>query len=596
MPHTAWLWVVLALASLAQADTPADHTHTAVHTPATLADWGQGATLYEGLGNFHRTASTSSAQAQAYFDQGMRFLWAFNHDESTRSFAHAAQLDPACAACFWGLALTVGPNYNLPVTEEARARVAWDALKEAQKHAATSSAVEQALIGALAARYPGPRAPAAADAEPILKAYAEAMQRVAARFPADDDVQVLCAEAQMTVHAWKLWTPDGQPLAGTPEIEARLEAVLARAPDHPGANHYYIHVMEASPSPQKAVAAAERLRGMMPAAGHLEHMPAHIMQRVGRYEEAAEANRRGVAADHAYLAHTVPPDYYAMYLAHNQAFLAYSAAMEGRKAETLSAVQDLSVTVPVPMLLAMKDSGWGLAEQYAALVRFGLWDELIALQAPDRQLPGLTAGYLYGRGVGLAARGRVAEARHSLAELHALGVAVPADTLAGYNRLRDIIAVAEPIVAARIAASERRDADAVTLLEQAVAAEDALAYNEPADWFFPARHLLGAQLLLTGQPAAAEKVYSEDLNRNPNNGWSLFGLMLAAKAQGKTPEAVRWATEQERAWRHADVRLPGSAFWFAGADTASCECQHFASGEGQPGGELLGAQHEARVH
>jgi tetratricopeptide (TPR) repeat protein len=588
--------MVLVLASAAQADTQADHTPEVAHTPATLADWARGARLYEGLGNFHRTLSTSSVQAQAYFDQGMRLLWAFNHDESTRSFARAAQLDPACAACFWGVALTVGPNYNLPSTEDNRARVAWDALKEAQKHAAASSAVEQALIGALAARYPDPRAPAAADAEAILKAYAEAMQRVAARFPADDDVQVLCAEAQMTVHAWKLWTPDGRPVAGTPEIEARLEAVLARAPDHPGANHYYIHVMEASPTPQKAVAAAERLRGMMPAAGHLEHMPAHIMQRVGRYEEAAEANRRGVAADNAYLARTVPPDYYAMYLAHNHAFLAYSAAMEGRKAETLSAAQDLAGTLPMAMLLAMKDSGWGLAEQYAALVRFGLWDELIALQAPDTRLPGLSAGYLYGRGVGLAARGRVDEARQMLAELHALGVAVPADTLAGYNPLRDIIAVAEPIVAARIAASERRDADAVTLLERAVAAEDALAYDEPADWFFPTRHLLGAQLLLTGQPAAAAKVYAEDLKRNPRNGWSLFGLMLVARAQGKTQEAARWANEQQVAWQHADVRLPGSAFWYAGADTASCECQHFVSGKGQPGGELLGPQHEARVH
>jgi tetratricopeptide (TPR) repeat protein len=354
--------------------------------------------------------------------------------------------------------------------------------------------------------------------------------------------------------------------------------------------------MEASPTPQKAVAAAERLRGMMPSAGHLEHMPAHIMQRVGRYEEAAEANRRGVAADNAYLAQTVPPDYYAMYLAHNQAFLAYSAAMEGRKAETLSAVQELAASVPVPMLLAMKESGWGLAEQYAALVRFGLWDELIALQAPDARLPGLTAGYLYGRGVGLAARGQLEEAHRMLAELHALGGTVPADTLAGYNRLQDIIAVAEPIVAARIAASEHRDTDAVALLEQAVAAEDALAYNEPADWFFPARHLLGAQLLLMNQPGRAEEVYTEDLKRNPDNGWSLFGLTLCARAQGKSAEAAHWAHEQQRAWQHADVRLPGSAFWYSGADSASCECQHFASGERQAGSELLGAQHEARVH
>ena len=206
----------------------------------------------QALGNFHRAVSTSSIEAQAYFDQGMRLLWAFNHDESTRSFARAAQLDPDCAACYWGVALTVGPNYNLPVTEDVRARVAWDALKEAQKHAAASSAIEQALIGALAARYPGPQAPAGAEAEGILKAYAVAMQQVAARFPPMTTCRSCAPKAQMTVHAWKLWTPDGRPVADTPEIEARLESVLARAPNHPGANHYYIHLMEASATPQKA--------------------------------------------------------------------------------------------------------------------------------------------------------------------------------------------------------------------------------------------------------------------------------------------------------------------------------------------------------
>jgi tetratricopeptide (TPR) repeat protein len=303
-------------------------------------------------------------------------------------------------------------------------------------------------------------------------------------------------------------------------------------------------------------------------------------------------------ADHPQAPHTPAtlPPHDSLSLARKQADLAYLAAMAGRKAKTLSAVQDLAADLPVPLLLAMKDSGWSLAAQYAALVRFGLWDELIALEAPDTRLAGLMAGYLYGRGVGLAARGRVAEARQTLGELQALGVTVPADTRAGTNPLRDIIAVAEPILAARIAASERREADAVTLLERAVAAEDQLAYSDPADWFFPARHLLGAQLLLAGQPAAAERVYTEDLKRNPSNGWSLFGLMLAAQAQGKTQEAARRANEQQRAWQRADVRLPGSAFWYAGADTASCECQHFPSAQGQPGGEFLGAQHEAGVH
>jgi tetratricopeptide (TPR) repeat protein len=316
---------------------------------------------------------------------------------------------------------------------------------------------------------------------------------------------------------------------------------------------------------------------MMPAAGHLEHMPAHIMQRVGRYEEAAEANRRGVAADQAYFANTAAPDYYLMYLAHNYAFLAYSAAMEGRKAETLAAVQNVTTVMPLASVLAMGDSGWALTQQYAALVRFGLWDELIALVAPDPRSQGLAAGYLYGRGVALAARGRLEDAKAALTELHKLGAAVPADATPGLDSLRDLISVAEPIVAARIAASERRDADAVASLRQAAAAEDRLPYDEPADWFFPVRHLLGAELLLSGRPAEAEQVYREDLVHNPMNGWSLYGMSLALKAQGKPKAAARFAREYEAAWTHADIRLPGSAFWFAGADTLSCECQRVAS-------------------
>src|SRR2546423_268342 len=330
-------------------------------------------------------------------------------------------------------------------------RVAWEALHEAQESAPRVSAVEQALIGALAARYPAPQPPAAAQSDAVLSAYAAAMRSVAERFPDDLDVQTLCAESEMNVHAWKLWTAAGQPVAGTLQIEKRLESVLQRSPGHPGANHYYIHVMEASPDPGQALASAERLRGMMPAAGHLEHMPAHIMQRVGRYEEAAGANRRAVAAGQAYLRATAAPGYHPIYLAHNHAFLAFSAAMEGRKAETLAAVQSVPQSISLDMLLAMGDSGWSLTQQYAALVRFGLWDEMIAQLAPDPRASGLTAGYLYGRGVALAARGRIDEARGALAGLQQLGVTAAAQAAAGLNTLRDVPSVARPLLAARIA-------------------------------------------------------------------------------------------------------------------------------------------------
>lgn len=557
---------------VAWGDTPPD-THAMPAIPATLADWAQGARLFEGLGDFHRRVTTTSPPAQQYFDQGMRFLWAFNHDEATRSFAKAAQLDPACAACYWGVALTIGPNYNLPAMEDPRARVAAEALRRAQEQAPHASAVEQGLIAALATRYPSGAPVGPANLESISRAYAAAMRELAQRFPQDLDVQTLCAEAGMNVHAWKLWTADGQPAEGTPEIEARLESVLHEAPNHPGANHYYIHVMEASPHPEKARAAAERLTGMMPSAGHLEHMPAHIMQRVGDYEQAAEANRRGIAADRAYLAGTTPPDYYAMYLAHNYSFLAFSAAMEGRKAETLTAVQSVAVTVPLDMLLGMGDSGWNLAQQYSALVRFGLWDEAIALGAPDARAAGLTAAWLYSRGVALAARGRLEDARAMLGQLRQLEARVPADSPAGFNSLHDILEVADPIVAARIAATELRNDEAIALLQKAVTAQDKLAYNEPADWFFPARHLLGAQLLIARRAAEAERVYREDLIRNPANGWSLYGLAAALRAQGKGVAATRTLREFDRAWQHADVQLQASAFWFAGPDNLSCECQ-----------------------
>jgi tetratricopeptide (TPR) repeat protein len=580
--RTAVMTMTLALAAGAAAGAggAAAAEHAMAQVPSSVAEWANGARLFQGLGDFHRAVSTSSPLAQQYFDQGMRFLWAFNHDESTRSFAKAAELDPACAACYWGVALTVGPNYNVPKMAEPRARVAWEALHQAEDNAAHASAVEQALIVALAARYPGPQAPASADLNAALVAYAAAMREVAQRFPDDADVQTLCAESEMNVHAWKLWSAAGEPAAGTLGIEARLEAVLRRAPDHPGANHYYIHVMEASPHPEKALAAAERLRGMMPAAGHLEHMPAHIMQRIGRYEDAAEANRRGIAADRAYFAATTAPDYYRMYLAHNYSFLAFSAAMEGRKAETLAAVQGVVQTRPLDMVLAMGGSGWNLTQQYAALVRFGLWDELLALGPPDPRARGLTAGYLYGRGTALAARGRIAEAQATLAALHALGAALPADQAS----LRSMLGVAEPIVAARIAASAGRSEEAITQLRRAVAAEDRIAYDEPADWFFPARHLLGAQLLIAGQAQAAARVYREDLARNPANGWSLYGLATALRAQHASREAARVTREFEAAWQHADVRLPASAFWFAGADTSSCECQRQASAVPDTGG------------
>jgi tetratricopeptide (TPR) repeat protein len=338
-------------------DKETQDTHTQI--PRTLFEWARGAILFDGLGGFHRRATTSSAEAQKFFDQGMRFLWAFNHDESTRSFAKAAELDSNCGICYWGVALTVGPNYNLPMMAGPRAKVAWEALGEAEKSSLQASPAEQGLIAALSKRYAGPHALDPSNEMPVLTAYASAMKAVAQKFPDDLDVQTLYAEAMMNLNAWKLWTLDGKPAPGTREILDVLEFVLKRDPGHPGANHYYIHAVEASPDPGRAVSAAERLRGMMPGSGHLEHMPAHIMERVGRYEEASEANRRGIGADLGYLSKTKPLDYYNLvYTAHNYQFLAFSAAMEGRREEALEAARSARRFVTDDLIATMPGMDW----------------------------------------------------------------------------------------------------------------------------------------------------------------------------------------------------------------------------------------------
>ncbi len=528
--------------------------------PSTAAAWAAGAHLFDGLGDFHRPITTTSKQAQTWFDQGMRFLWAFNHDEATRSFAKAAEIDPDCALCWWGVALTVGPNYNLPVMAEPRAKVAWEALQQAVRAAPKASPVERALIDALTHRYKGVEALDPVGEAPLLAAYAAAMEKVAARFGNDPDIRVIAAEAMMTANAWKLWTVDGKPAQGTTKIVALLESALTLRPRHPGANHYYIHAIEASPNPGKGVPAARALDNLMPAAGHLVHMPAHIWQRVGEYDKAADANRRAIVSDEQYYKLVKPIDYYAMYTAHNIQFLAFATAMQGRKAETIAALRDPRTVMPDEMMLAMPGVDWSQVEYYAALLRFGLWDEMLAVPVPNPKLQGQTGGFLYARGVALVAKGRTAEAAPLLAELRRISETIDADAGAGNNAAKDVLALAEVVLRARIAAASGQDAAAIELLRAAVIKEDNLIYNEPADWFVPVREELGAALLKAGQAKEAEAVYRDDLRRHPGNGWSLFGLTQALKAQGRTADAARSQTAFDQAWARADVTLTSSTF------------------------------------
>ena len=555
----AFLFGAAAAATSHQASAQTHDSHAPI-TPESIAGWAKGAQLFDGLGTFHRKITTRSPLAQQYFDQGMRFLWAFNHDEATRSFAKAAQIDPTCASCFWGVALTLGPNYNMPMMSSARGRVGWAAVRKAEANARRAKPVERALIAAVTKRYRGSGEVDPSNSKPLLGAYVDAMRNVAAKYPNDLDVQTMYAEGLMNTNPWKLWNEDGTANPGTDAILAALRNVLAKDPKHPGANHYYIHAVEASQHPELAVASAEVLNGMMPAAGHLEHMPAHILQRVGRYEEAAEANRKGAAADLAYLKETSAPDYYPMYMIHNFQFLAAAAGMEGRREETITALRDARAHIPDQLLFGMPGLDWAASFIYDGYTKFGMWDEMLKQPAPDPKLPGATISYLQSRATALAATGKIAEAKAELAKLAPLMAAVPDDATQGNNQAKPLYEIGRLKAEARIASADRKRDDAVRMLSEAVAMEDKLAYNEPNDMLFPTRHLLGAELLADGKAAEAEAVYREDLRRHPNNGWSFFGLSQALAAQKRDQEAADARKQYEAAWTKADLKLASTAF------------------------------------
>lgn len=528
--------------------------------PDSLAAWAQGARLFDGLGDLHRPAGTGSRAAQLYFDQGLAWLYAYNHDEATRSFARAATLDPACALCFWGVALAIGPNYNLPLMSSSRGRVAYTAITRASALAPGGSPVSQALIGALEKRYPTQAAIGGGNYDSQQHAYAAAMHDVARRFPADDDVQVLTAEADMGLHAWRLWGADGKPAPGTDDIAARLETVMARNPRHAGADHYYIHVMEASPDPGRAEAAADRLGALMPGAGHIVHMPAHIYQRIGRYADVAAVNDRAARADLAYFGRTSPLDYYATYTTHNWEFEAFGAAEIGRTAEALAALQHARALIGDADLKRLSGNGWNAGRSYTFRVRFGDWAGLIAMPAPPADLPGLYGAWIWSRGYALAATGRMQEAEAARADFASHVAAAKPDETIGFDRAAYVYDVALKLLDARLAEARHDEAARLGLLRDAVAAEDRLAYSEPSEWNVPTRPLLGRALLAAGKFAEAEAIYREDLRRRPQNGWSLLGLSQAQKAGGEDEAAHETAQRFADIWKTSDIKIAASSF------------------------------------
>ena len=516
--------------------------------------------LFDDLGTHHHPVTTRSTEAQRWFDQGLRLVWGFNHDEATRAFQEAVRLDSGCAMAWWGIALAAGPNYNDPGNRD-RDRRAYEALQEALRLRPQVSTPERAYIDALAQRYTKEPPP---DRKALDVAYADAMREVARRYPDDLDAATLFAESLMDLRPWDLWTTDGRPQPGTEEIVATLESVLARDPRHPGANHYYIHAVEASPHPERGLAAADRLRDLVPGAGHLVHMPSHIYMRTGRYAEAADANTRAVAVDEHYIAVAKPDGIYLMmYYPHNIDFLWSAASMEGRSAETIRAARHLEAVVGAhpEMLRQMPDiEGLAVTARFA-LARFGRWQEILAEPPPPEDLPFATGMHHYARGLAFARTGRLDAAAAELAALRAVTDTTAADRpLMQVNKQKDVLALASALLAGELAAARGRTDEAVRELREAVRRQDELRYMEPPPWYYPVRQSLGAVLLSAGRVKAAETVYREDLRHNPENGWSLYGLARSLRAQQRNAEAAGVAERFRRAWTRADVQLAASRF------------------------------------
>ena len=514
--------------------------------------------LFDNLGTHHHKISTKVPLAQRYFDQGLRLVYAFNHEEAVRAFKEAARLDPNCAMAYWGVGLALGPNYNLPLDPE-RNRAAYAATQKAVKFAPKASAAERAYIAALTKRYS--LAPDA-DRKALDQAYADAMREVAHAYPDDTDAATLFAESLMDLRPWALWTLDGQPQPGTLEIVATLEAVLKKDPMHPGANHYYIHAIEASPQPDRGLVAAERLHNLVPGAGHLVHMPSHIYMRTGRYADAADANTQAIKVDEAYIAAVKPAGVYPMmYYPHNIHFFWAAASMEGRSADAIRAAREVTNGVSPEMVKEMDAIEYFVPTALFALARFGKWEEILHEPAPPAGQPYATGIWHYARGLALANTGRLDEAASEQQAVAAAAAAMPPERIIGDNTPpAALLHLAAEALAGESAARRGQTDDAVKHLQEAVRAQDALPYTEPPPWYYPVRQSLGAVLLTAGRPADAEAVYRDDLQRNPENGWSLYGLWQALRARQAEAEAAAVEERFRKAWARADVALTASRF------------------------------------
>ncbi|HYX30587.1 MAG TPA: hypothetical protein VE863_18775 [Pyrinomonadaceae bacterium] len=534
-----------------------DHVHYRASAETTqTTPTGQIAPRLQKLGTHVFPVSTNNKQAQLFMNQGLNLSYAFNHAEAGRAYREAERLDPNLAIAYWGEALALGPNINAPMSPDSEAP-ALAAIKKADALRANASPQELALIDALKYRYTGK----AEERRANDVAYADAMRKVHLQFPNDDDISMLYVESVMDLRPWGYWTKDGTPYERTSEIVALTEKVIAHNPNHPGALHLYIHLMEAFQA-DKAEAAADRLLTLMPAAGHMVHMPAHIYQRVGRYADAAKSNVMAIAADEDYIAQCHAQGLYPMaYYPHNLHFLWFASTAEGNSKVAIQAARKAASGVDDGTLKAVPLLAGFRVVPYYALTRFGKWDEMLREPEPPATSVYLKAMWHYARGTAFLGRGQTSDADQELAKLNAL---MPDKSLDGPlfspNTARAIVTIAQEVLTGEIDAAKKNYDSAVTHLERAVRLEDALVYTEPAEFHFPPRQALGAVLLDAGRPAEAETVYWEDLRRNRENGWSLFGLMQALKAQGKNEDAALVEARFKKAWANADVKLNSSRF------------------------------------
>jgi len=519
------------------------------------------------LGAYSRRVTTSSAEAQREFDTGLRWMYSFNHDEAVRAFTRATQADPRCAMAWWGIALCRGPHINNPFMSEPACREAWDAVSRAKSLSGACTPVERGLIEAAGRRYVDPAAASAAaplpldpvSRAPLDRAYADAMASVHATYPADDDVATLYAESLMDLRPWDLWSLDGAPRPETDVVVATLEAVLARRPDHPGANHYYIHAVEASRRPELADAAATRLRTLVPGSGHMVHMPAHVDVRMGRWNLAADQNTTAMAVHEAYLRVSPRQGLYRAYMLHNEHFLSYACMMAGRSEEAIGAARGMVKSIPEEFYRDYAP----VADAYTSievesLMRFGRWDEILKEPEPRAELPITRGMWRFARGVALAAKGDVRGARAEQVRFREYVGRVPAGAMMAINPAVKVLSLADEMLEGEILYREGDVSGAVARLRAAVAIEDTLTYIEPPDWVQPVRHALGAILLENGRAAEAAQVYREDLRRLPENGWSLFGLARCEGAMGNADESKMLMRRYEAAWNRADTKLSAS--------------------------------------